>query len=344
MKKTVMKKIVLASVIALVLSACDKPADTTATAPAPAPAPVAPAAPAPVVDATAAFSARLDEALAGSHRSDANKARDAARHPKETLTFFGMKGGMTVVELAPGGGWYTEVLAPALRDNGKLIVAVGQPASGSSDNAKAYMERGNTALREKFAADAAHYDQVLITEFDVKNPSFGAPGSADMVVTFRNVHNWTQAKTDAAMFKAAFDVLKPGGVLGVTDHRAAPGTDSATSAETGYITEAYVEQLATDAGFQLAGKSEINANPLDTKDHPEGVWTLPPSFALKDKDREKYAAIGESDRMTLRFVKPGADATSADAAASARAPLGEGESEDSFEPVENGDAATEPKQ
>ncbi len=306
-----MKKLVLASALVMALSACQPeapPAQTEATAPAPAE--VAPAAPA---DPAAAFAAKFDTVLAGAQRSEANRARDQYRHPRETLTFFGIKPGQTVIEISPGGGWYTEILGPLLKGDGTLIAAVGNPATGTSEGAKNYMTRNNDALRAKLAADAASYDGVVVREYDVTNPSFGEPGSADLVVTFRNVHNWTGDGVDQQMFKGFFDVLKAGGTLGVVEHRANPGTDAKQSAETGYINEEYVIGLATAAGFQLAEKSEINANPKDTKDYPKGVWTLPPTLAAGDTDKDKYVAIGESDRMTLRFVKP--------AEASAEAPL-----------------------
>ena len=156
------------------------------------------------------------------------------------------------------------------------------------------------------SADPASYGEVEVLEFNLNEPKFGPGGTYDLVMTFRNVHNWTGAKADAAMFKAFFAALKPGGVLGVEEHRAKAGVTVEESFKSGYIPEDYVVKLATDAGFKLDAKSEINANPKDTKDYPDGVWTLPPTYRLKDQDREKFQAIGESDRMTLRFVKPAA--------------------------------------
>ncbi len=246
----------------------------------------------------------LDAILASPHREAANKARDVYRHPKETLDFFGVTPAMTVIEITPGGGWYTEILGPYLRDGGKAIAAIWDDAK---PGAPGYYKRNNDILRAKVAANAAQLDRVELRAFDTKAPSFGAANSADAVVTFRNVHNWTMDGTDAAFFKAFFEVVKPGGVLGVVEHRANPGTTPEATKASGYLTEDYVIGLATAAGFVLEARDEVNANPKDTKDHPEGVWTLPPSLALKDKDREKYLAIGESDRMTLRFRKPGAD-------------------------------------
>ena len=256
----------------------------------------------PMATAPDAFTHKLDSVLAGDWRSDKNKARDVYRHPKATLQFFGLKSGMNLIELTPGAGWFAEILAPLQKGSGGYTAAIVTPKKKEGEAAQ-----DKDALSKKFAADPAHYSDAKVVQFDMKTPSFGAPNSADMVVTFRNVHNWVMADATAAMFKACFDVLKPGGVLGVTDHRAVPGTDLETTKKSGYVTEEYVIKMATEAGFKLDQKSEINANPKDTKDHPEGVWTLPPTLALKNKDREKYLAIGESDRMTLRFVKPGND-------------------------------------
>ena len=239
---------------------------------------------------------QLDAVLAGSWRSEHNKARDVYRHPKATLQFFGLQPDKTVIEITPGGGWYTEILAPLLRDNGHYIAAVSG-GNGGEDKQDA------DALRAKFKADPNQYDKAAIVVFNPKAPVFGPPGSADMVLTFRNVHNWTMAGNAEAMFKAFYAVLKTGGTLGVVDHRAAPG--AALDKNSGYLPTDYVIKLATDAGFKLDGQSEINANPKDTKNYPKGVWTLPPTLTLGDKDRDKYLAIGESDRMTLRFVKTG---------------------------------------
>ncbi|MBD8881824.1 class I SAM-dependent methyltransferase [Rhodanobacter sp. 7MK24] len=242
---------------------------------------------------------RLDAAIAGNWRTPTNRARDLYRHPKATLQFFGVQANQTVVEIIPGGGWYTEILAPLLRDRGHYIAAVEAPAGGEA-------KRDDDALRRKFAANPAEYGKAHVVEFDPKAPVFGPPGSADRVLTFRNVHNWAEAGTAEAMFKAFFAVLRPGGVLGVTDHRAAPGATLDAVMSSGYLPTDYVIKLATDAGFKLEGQSEINANPKDTKDYPKGVWTLPPTLTLGNQDRAKYLAIGESDRMTLRFVKPAA--------------------------------------
>ena len=198
---------------------------------------------------------------------------------------------------------------------GTLTLGIFDPAKIADEGTKGYNQKNNDKLKAKLGGDAANFGEVRFIETSPSEPSFGAPGSADLVVTFRNVHNWTMDGNDAAMFKAFFDVLKPGGTLGVEEHRANPGTDAKTSADTGYLTEEYVIGLATAAGFELVEKSEINANPKDTKDHEKGVWTLPPTLALGDKDKDKYLAIGESDRMTLKFRKPGGDSVAPPAAA-----------------------------
>jgi predicted methyltransferase len=246
---------------------------------------------------------QLDQVLAGSWRSPENKARDVYRHPKATLQFFGIRPDLTVIEITPGGGWYSEILAPLLRDNGHYVAALAKPAKDGEAG------RDLSGLRAKFAGDAEHYGKAQILEFDPKAPVFGAPGSADMVLTFRNVHNWVMADTAPAMFKAFYTALRPGGVLGVVDHRAADNARLDAIKGSGYLPTSYVVKLATDAGFKLEEKSEINANPKDTKDYPKGVWTLPPTLTLGDQDKDKYLAIGESDRMTLRFMKPAAPAT-----------------------------------
>lgn len=263
-------------------------------------------------DDAQAFSARqIDAVLAGSWRSSANRARDEYRHPRATLQFFGVGPGQTVIEITPGGGWYSEVLAPLLRDNGHYIAAVAAaPENGES-------RRNESKLKQKFLSAPAQYAQAAVREFDPQAPVLGAPGSADRVLTFRNVHNWVVADTAPAMFRAFFAVLRPGGVLGVVEHRAAPHATLDAVKDSGYLPTEYVVQLATAAGFELVERSEINANPRDTKNYAQGVWTLPPTYALGAQDKARYAAIGESDRMTLRFVKP-AQPASAAAAPTAR--------------------------
>ncbi|MCX7557100.1 methyltransferase [Xanthomonadaceae bacterium JHOS43] len=291
----------LALACAAVLAGC-QPASTPqnehTSTPAPAPAPVAEPA-APVVDAAQETHQRLEAIVAGEHRSDADRARDAYRHPVETLTFFGVTPGATVIEITPGAGWYADILAPFLRANGTYVAAIWDDTLPDQPE---YYARLNTRLNEKFAAAPDVYGEPELRRFDPSAPIFGKPGSADVVLTFRNAHNWIGNGTAPAFFSAFHEVLKSGGILGVTDHRAKG--DAATDGKSGYVTEEQIIGLAIGAGFRLVERSEINANPNDTADHPRGVWTLPPNFALGDEDREKYAAIGESDRMTLKFVKP----------------------------------------
>ena len=253
--------------------------------------------------ALAAFAAKdaIGKALAGSHRSEVNRARDVHRHPRETLLFFGLEPHLHVVEITPGSGWYTEVLAPVLRDQGRLYAAHYYV----DESTHAYYRKGRAAYVEKLAKNPAVYDKVVVTGVDAPRHVDIAPkGSADLVLTFRNVHNWTEAGNDQAMFRAFFDALKPGGVLGVVEHRAKDGTSVVAMRKSGYMTEAYVIGLAERAGFKLTGKSEVNANPKDTKDHPRGVWSLPPTLRGGAEDRDTFLAIGESDCMTLKFVKP----------------------------------------
>jgi predicted methyltransferase len=236
----------------------------------------------------------------GEHRAAEHRARDVYRHPAETLAFFGLRDDMTVVEISPGGGaWYTEILAPYLRASGNLYAGNYDPDSESQ-----YYRRNAKIFSEKMAASPGLYDKVRITVFDPPKKLELAPaGSADMVVTFRNFHNWIADDDDEAALRGMYQVLKPGGILGVVQHREDPAIEQDPTADSGYVRQDYLIRLIESAGFTLMASSEINANPRDTKDHPEGVWTLPPNFDLKEVDREKYAAIGESDRMTLKFTK-----------------------------------------
>jgi predicted methyltransferase len=236
--------------------------------------------------------ATLAEVIAGPQRTPAFRARDRYRHPLQVLDFFGVKSDMRVVEIWPAGGWWTEILAPYLRAHGRYYAAVQPP----------YRDAG---FRDKLAAAPKYYDRVVVTEAGPPDHwRIAPPGSADLVLTFRNVHNWLAGGYEKEMFAALYRALKPGGVLGLVEHRAAPGTTRADWVKTGYVSEAFVIELAREAGFRLVATSEINANPKDTKNYPKGVWTLPPTLALGRKDRAKYLAIGESDRMTLKFVKP----------------------------------------
>ncbi|RYZ60549.1 MAG: methyltransferase [Proteobacteria bacterium] len=260
-----------------------------------------PKAPAEAVETTAAAPAvrelpsTIPEAIDSSFRNPENKQRDAFRHPAETLQFFGLQPNMKVIEILPGQGWYTEILSPLLSKNGEYIAAVTDP--GSSE----YMQKAVATYKDWF----------------VKNPEvkgtiipfvWGAPlpvaEPVDMIVTFRNVHNWMGQNKTQEIFNSFFKALKPGGVLGVVEHRGNPKVKQDPKGKSGYVNESEVIKWATKAGFKLAEKSEINANPKDTKDYKDGVWTLPPSLKKGDVDRDKYVAIGESDRMTLRFVKP----------------------------------------
>ncbi|GAB3345263.1 class I SAM-dependent methyltransferase [Lysobacter tyrosinilyticus] len=281
-----MKRLLLAALIPAALVACA----TTTSPEAPSTASAA------ATDATA-----LRTVLAGDWRDPKNSARDGYRHPYETLSFFNVAPRDTVIEITPGGGWYAEVLAPYLREHGRYVAAVWDDAIPGQPG---YRYRLNQELRTKLAGNVAVYGSPDVRVFDPKAPVFGPAGSANVVLTFRNAHNWVSDGNADAYFKAFFDVLKPGGTLGVVDHRAKPGTSLETMKQSGYLTEALVIDYATKAGFVLESKSEINANPKDTTDHPNGVWTLPPTNNHDAADDAKYKAIGESDRMTLRFKKP----------------------------------------
>ncbi len=257
--------------------------------------------PAPAAEpvATASVDPHLRDVLAGATRTEAERARDGARHPAETLTFFGLHPDMHVVELWPGGGFYTAILGPYLRDRGALSVTSFDP-NGPADSE-------NTAEARAIAKRIAGHpelDKVAVQRIAPPDFTLGPDASADLVVTFRNVHNWIPEDIAPQMFRAAARVLKSGGVFGVVDHRASRELTDKEIKDTGYVSEARVIALAQAAGLVLDARSEINANPRDTKDHPNGVWSLPPTFAGKDVDRAKFAAIGESDRMTLRFRKP----------------------------------------
>ncbi|MFK7887867.1 MAG: class I SAM-dependent methyltransferase [Gammaproteobacteria bacterium] len=235
----------------------------------------------------------------GDHRSEKNRARNASRRPAQTLAFFGIKPDMTVVEVAPGGGWYTEVLAPYLKQNGKYYAAHYDP-----NHEREYYRNSVKRYGEKLSANPALYGDVELTVFSPPETMAPAPdGSADMVITFRNTHGWMRGGHAEAAFAAMHKALKPGGILGIVQHRGDPKKDQDPEAGSGYVREDLMIKMVEAAGFKLEDHSEINANPRDTKDYPQGVWNLPPSFRDKDVERAKYAAIGESDRMTLKFVK-----------------------------------------
>ena len=242
----------------------------------------------------------IDQALVGNHRAEANKARDKYRHPRETLLFFGLRPDMAVVEISPSRGWYTEILAPVLRDRGHYYAAVAAITEKTPDALK----KNDADYRDMLAAALDLYGKVRLSVLSPGSLQVAPPGSVDLVLTFRNVHNWAKAGTAEAMFRAFYDALKSGGTLGVVEHRAKADASFQQQIDTGYMTEGYVVETARKAGFRLVNKSDINANPRDTKDYPGGVWTLPPTLRYGDKDRDKYLAIGESDRMTLKFEKP----------------------------------------
>ena len=245
--------------------------------------------------------ALLDKALAGDHREAANRARDRYRHPRETLMFFGLKPDMTVVEIWPSRGWYSEILAPVLHDRGTYYACGWGPVGPDTPKFYAKTQRAFEAMLK---ANPAVYGKVKLSScLHPKTDSPAPAGTADMVLTFRNVHNWMKAGIAADMFGAFYRALKTGGILGVVEHRAKPGTSMNEMIRTGYVTEQHVIDLAKAAGFKLVDESQINANPGDTKNYSDGVWTLPPTLRLGDKDRDHYLAIGESDRMTLKFQK-----------------------------------------
>lgn len=244
--------------------------------------------------------ARLQALITAEHRSPENIARNAARHPVETLQFFGLASGQTVIEILPGGGWYSEIIAPFLKGNGVYYAAHFSPDSQIS-----YQPPMLRDFQARIAGNPAVYGETRLTHlYPPMQMEIAPPGSADLAMSFRNVHNWIMFGTQKEHFAAFHAALKPGGILGIVEHRAPAGSGMEVMETTGYVTQDYVIELATQAGFELVATSEINANPRDTKDHPEGVWTLPPTLRLGETDKEKYLAIGESDRMTVKFRKP----------------------------------------
>lgn len=240
----------------------------------------------------------LERLAAAPHRSARNVARDAARHPVEVLRFFDVRPHHTVVEILPGSaGYYMEILAPFLREKGRYIAA---DRDGTA--APQYLA-DHQRLLARLKAEPALYGEVRVTQFNAERHEIAPAGSADFVLTFRNLHNWLERGELDGALRAFHRALKPGGVLGVVDHRGRAELTQEAQMKSGYVREDLAIALIERAGFRLAGRSEVNANPRDTKDHPEGVWTLPPTYRLKDRDRAKYQAIGESDRFTLKFVK-----------------------------------------
>jgi predicted methyltransferase len=250
--------------------------------------------------------AQLSAVLAGDHRTEEERARDMYRHPVETLMFFGVEPSMAVVEVSPGGGWYSQVIAPYLNTGGGKFYAAGFPSEGASERALAAL----ATYRETYVDHPEIYGAVEMTALG-EGHHIAPPGSADVVLTFRNVHNWQMNGSAQANFNEFYNALKPGGVLGVVEHRA-DGSSAPDDGTSGYVYTDDVKALAKAAGFEFDSSSEVNANAADTKDHPFGVWTLPPvrrSSAVRGQDdpefdRAKYDAIGESDRMTLKFRKP----------------------------------------
>jgi len=238
-----------------------------------------------LINAPNLLSHSLKESIESQDRTPQFTTRDVYRHPYETLTFFNIQPDMTIVELNPGGGWYTEILANYIHYPGTLIAAQGSY----------YME----GFKKKMDSDPM-FGRVEIVSL---SSNLAEPNSVDAIVTFRNLHNWLGPQM-SSIFKSSMVALKPGGIFGVVEHRANPGTSLKAMKSSGYVTEAHAIEVALNNGFELVAKSEINANPKDTKDHPKGVWTLPPRLRLDEVDREKYESIGESDRMTLLFRKP----------------------------------------
>jgi predicted methyltransferase len=245
---------------------------------------------------------RLKAAVESSSRPEADRLRDRYRHPLQTLEFFGIQPDMTVVEIWPGTGWYTEILAPYLGDGGRYYAAT--PAASLPD-ASDETRQAVAQLKTKLTSDPERFGKPVLTEFRPPMRTEIAPAeSADMVLSFRNVHNWIAGDYEQAAFNAFFAALKPGGTLGIVEHRGKSGETIDEMKQSGYVTEAYVIALAQNAGFKFVASSNINNNPKDTKNYPKGVWTLPPVLREGEQDRAKYLAIGESDRMTLKFVKP----------------------------------------
>jgi predicted methyltransferase len=282
-------RMILLLAAAMAIAAC-------ATAPPQAAGPP----PTPPVPRDTATATAIEQALAGPHRSPENRSRDAYRHPLDTLLFFGIKPAMAVVEVWPdAGGWYTEVLAPLLNERGKLYAAQVPPAAGND-----FVTARLKAYRDKLAARPDLYGQVQVTALGPGNDEIAPPGSVELILTLHNLHNWMNLGFAPEAFAAIFKALKPGGILGVVEHRGDPHKAQDPRAASGYVNEDYAIALIEAAGFELVARSELNANPKDTKDYEQGVWTLPPSYRMGNRERARYEAIGESDRFTLKFRKP----------------------------------------
>ncbi|MEL6473011.1 MAG: hypothetical protein AAFQ21_02935 [Pseudomonadota bacterium] len=295
-----MRTFLLTAASAIVLAACGGEAVDVPDADAATPPPAAEIAAAPETMDVAAV-------LAADWRSEAEKARDSQRNPAETLAFFEVDGDETLVEIWPGGGWYTKIFAPLAKANGGTYIAAGFDPVGSEFRANA-MARFN----ETYVSNPDVYGDIDVTVFSAESDGFAEPGTVDTVLTFRNVHNWMSGGYTDKFFTDAYAALKPGGILGVVEHRLPSTAEQDPQAASGYVHEDVVKAFAADAGFEFVEASEVNANPADTADHPFGVWTLPPVSRTEDRDGNtpdgfeaaSYAAIGESDRMTLKFVKP----------------------------------------
>ncbi len=248
--------------------------------------------------AAAQDAAALEKAIASSARSERNRVRDVFRHPKEVISFFGIMPDSAVVEILPGSGaYFMEILAPYVKDKGKFY------AANRDEAAPANYLKDHQRMLDKIKANPQTLGAIVVTQFNAGKHAIAPAGSADFVLTFRNLHNWIDRNELEGSLQAFRAALKPGGVLGVVDHRGRTDLSQEQQHKTGYVRQDAAIKLIEKAGFKFAGSSEANANPKDTKDHPAGVWSLPPSYRLKDKNRAKYTAIGESDRFTLKFVK-----------------------------------------
>lgn len=248
--------------------------------------------------------AQLDKIATGAHRSSENIQRNLARHPAQTLDFFGIKPSMNVTELWPLRGWYTEIIAPYLRDGGQLTIANYRTLSDSDDRKGNYYAKLGRKLAKRINDNPAQFGTVIEVPYDPNvDDSMGMPMSQDMVLAFRNIHNWDTDGVFENVMQAAYKVLTTGGILGIVEHKADQLSDMSASAVRGYTDESYVIKVAESAGFKLVARSGINANPKDTKNYPKGVYALPPTLAMGATDKQKYLAIGESDRMTLKFIK-----------------------------------------
>ena len=305
-----MKKTLITALTALALTACggSDETETPATPPAETPTDVTTAA----TEGESSPNAQLAQAVNGEWRSDEDRARDVWRNPAETLEFFGVKSSDTVIEIWPGRGWYTNILAPYLNLGGGQLIAAVWDVENLPEERRERFQKAIDDFKSYFASNPSLYGAIEYTALSDTSGPLGEAESADVVLTFRNVHNWMASGYEAKVFEDAFAVLKPGGVLGVVEHRLPSSDVQDPEARSGYVHEDYVKALAANAGFEFAGGSDVNANAADNADHPFGVWTLPPVSRTEDResntpegfDADTYAAIGESDRMTLKFIKP----------------------------------------